>query len=457
VWQGEKAERQAELAEAKELLLEMTLRVKTLEERQSKDSHHSHLPPSSDRLARHKKTRSLRKRSGKKPGAQPGHEGHHLAWSDTPHEIVIHRVERCAHCQADLREVTAHAVERRQQVDVPPVQVQIREQQAERTCCPCGQQETRAPFPEEISAAVQYGKGVGAMAVWWLAQQLLPSGRTSQVLSALLGVRLSVGTLHRWVEHCGRALQPVERQIKQALRRSPVIHQDESGLYVQGKRAWMHVTATRRLTHYQVHANRGTAALDANGMLPGDQGTSVHDGWAASGGDGCQHALCNVHRLRELIFSEETTKQPWAKQMPTVLWELKALTEQAREAGLTRLDEAVITQARARSQAVLSLGEQANPPPIEKPKRGRRKQSAARNVLDRLTKHQDAVLAFLHDLRVPFDHSQAERDIRMGKVQQKGSGCFRRWQGSLDVCRIRGYLSTLNKQGLPLLSALQQT
>jgi transposase len=196
-------------------------------------------------------------------------------------------------------------------------------------------------------------------------------------------------------------LQPVERQIKQALRRSPVIHQDESGLYVQGKRVWMHVTATKRLTHYQVHANRGTAALDANGILPGYQGTSVHDGWAAYEGYGCQHALCNVHLLRELLFIEETTKQPWAKEMQTVLLECKALAEQAREAGLTQLDEAVLTQARTLYQEVLLLGEQANPPPTEKPKRGRRKQSAARNLLDRLTKHQDAVLAFLQDLRVP--------------------------------------------------------
>jgi transposase len=194
VWQAEKAELQAELAEVKELLLEMTLHVKTLEERQSKDSHNSHLPPSSDRFARQKKTRSLRKRSGKKPGAQPGHKGHHLALSDTPHEVVIHRVERCAHCQADLREVAAHTVERRQQVDVPPVQAHIQEHQAERKCCPHCHQETRAPFSAEISAAVQYGEGVGAMAIWLLTQQLLPYGRTSQVLSDVLGVRLSVGT-----------------------------------------------------------------------------------------------------------------------------------------------------------------------------------------------------------------------------------------------------------------------
>jgi transposase len=218
--------------------------------------------------------------------------------------------------------------------------------------------------------------------------------------------------------------------------------------------------ATTRLTHYQVHAKRGTGAIDANGILPGYQGTSVHDGWAAYEGYGCQHALCNVHLLRDLIFVEETTKQPWAKQMQTVLLDLKVLTDEARAAGQARLPSQVIAQAKMRYREVLQCGEQANPPPPKEedpPKRGRRKQSAARNLLDRLTKHEDAVLAFLMDLRVPFDNSQAERDIRMVKVQQKISGCFRSWNGALAFCRIRGYLSTLHKQGLPLLSALQQT
>lgn len=441
-WQVEKAELQAEMAEMKNLLLQMTLRVKALEERQVKDSHNSHLPPSSDRFGRQKKTRSLRKPSGKKKGAQPGHDGHHLALSETPDEVVVHRVETCAHCQTDLREVVAHAVEQRQQMDLPPVRLQVYEYQAERKYCPRCHQETRATFPAEIRAAVQYGSGVGAMAVWLVTQQLLPYARTSEVLSDLMGSQLSVGTIRAWVQRCGQRLQPVERQIKLALRRSPVLHQDETGLYVESKHVWMHVTATRHLTHYQVHANRGTAALDANGILPGYQGTSVHDGWAAYEGYGCRHALCNVHLLRELIFFEETTKQPWATQMQMVLLDLKTLTEQARVAGLARLDEQTLTQALTRYQEVLLLGEQANPPPTEKPKRGRRKQSAARNLLDRLTKHQEAVLAFLFDLRVPFDNSQAERDIRMIKVQQKISGCFRSWQGALDFCRIRGYLST---------------
>jgi transposase len=460
VWQAEKAELQAKLAEVTEALLEMSQRVKTLEEHQSKDSHNSHLPPSSDRFSRQKKTRSLRKRSGKKPGGQPGHQGHALELSETAEEIVRHSLTVCQHCSHDLRQVETLSMERRQVLDLPPPRVQVTEHQAERKRCPdCGQISV-ASFPEAVSARIQYGTHVGAVAVYLVQQHLLPYQRTSEILSDLLGARLCPATIQTLVERCAAQLHHVEKQIKVALRQAPVIHQDETGLYVVGKRNWMHATSTTRLTHYQVHAKRGTAALDANGILPGYQGTSVHDGWAAYEGYGCQHALCNVHLLRDLIFVEETTRQPWAKEMQTVLLDLKTLTDEAKASGLASLPTCVIEQGKTRYRNVLQSGEQANPPEVKEtdtPKRGRRKQSAARNLLDRFTKHEDAVLAFLLDLAVPFDNSQAERDIRMVKVQQKVSGCFRSWNGAVAFCRIRGYLSTLRKQRLPLLSALQQT
>ncbi|HEU5374354.1 MAG TPA: IS66 family transposase [Ktedonobacteraceae bacterium] len=270
---------------------------------------------------------------------------------------------------------------------------------------------------------------------------------------------MSEGTLRQLIRRGARVLQPVERQIKIALRQAPVIHQDESGWYVAGKRVWMHVTSTSKLTHDQVHAKRGCEALDANGILPGYQGTSVHDGWAAYEGYGCSHALCNIHLLRELIFLEETTQQVWTRATQHLLLALKRLTDQAKARGQMELSSALREKAVRRYQQVLHQGEQANPPPRETQarRRGRRKHSPARNLLDRLTKHEDAVLAFVHDLRVPFDNSQAERDIRLLKVQQKISGCFRSWAGAWDFCRIRGSLSTLRKQGTPLLAALQLT
>lgn len=450
----------AKLAEVSDALAQMTQRVAELEARLSKDSHNSHLPPSSDRFARHKKTRSQRKRSGKKPGGQAGHDGHHLALAASADQVVVHRVEVCSHCQADLRAVPVRTIERRQVVDVPPVRLQITEHQAERKCCPRCSAETRACFPRDVSAPVQYGTRLGAMAVYVVTHHLLPFHRAAELLSDLLGAPLSVGTIRQLCHRCAHLLQPVERQIKIALRQAPVIHQDESGLYVAGKRGWMHVTSTKKLTHYQIHAKRGTQALDANGILPGYQGTSVHDGWAAYEGYGCTHALCNAHLLRELIFLEEITGEEWTRAMQRLLLALKRLTEWAKARGQTELSQALRDKAVSRYRQVLRMGEQANPPPPQtdttSKRRGRRKQSPARNLLDRLTKHEDAVLAFVHNLRVPFDNSQAERDIRMLKVQQKISGCFRSWQGALDFCRLRGYLSTLRKQRLPLLAALQQ-
>jgi transposase len=241
-WQAEKAELQAKLAEMTEALFSMSERVKALEEHQSKDSHNSHLPPSSDRFSRQKKTRSLRKRSGKKPGGQPGHPGHALERSEMADEIVRHSLTVCQHCSHDLSWVEPLSVERRQVLDLPPPRVQVREHQAERKRCPgCGQISV-ARFPEAVSAQVQYGTHVGAVAVYLVQQHLLPYQRTSEILSDLLGAHLCPATIQTLVERCAAQLQQVEKQIKVALRQAPVIHQDESGLYVAKKRNWMHVT-----------------------------------------------------------------------------------------------------------------------------------------------------------------------------------------------------------------------
>lgn len=443
-----------------ESIRQLSEQLQVLQERLVKDSHNSHLPPSSDRFVRQKKTRSQRQRSGKKPGGQKGHEGHHLAFSATVDEIIVYPVEVCTQCQADLRAVPVDAVERRQCIEVPPIRPQVIEHQAERKCCPVCQTQTRAAFPPEVPAAVQYGPRVGALAVYLTTQHLLPMQRATQILSDLLGVSLSEGTLRTWSQRCATALRGVEQQIKRALRQVPVIHQDETGLYVAGQRVWMHVTSTSRLTHYQVHAKRGTDALDRNGILPGYQGTSVHDGWVAYEGYGCDHALCNVHLLRELLFLEETTGQAWTTAMQRFLLALKRLTDWAKRKGCSALSPALRDHVIRRYHQILLLAEEANPPPEpaerQEKRRGRCKQTPARNLLDRFIKHEQAVLAFVHNLLVPFDNSQAERDIRMIKVQQKISGCFRSWPGAVDFCRIRGYLSTLHKQGLPLLSALRQ-
>jgi len=269
---------------------------------------------------------------------------------------------------------------------------------------------------------------------------------------------MSEGTLGELTQKCAAQLEPVEQQIKEALIQAQVIHQDETGLHVAGKRYWMHVTCTPTLTHYQVHKSRGQAALEAIGILPAFSGISIHDGWASYFLYPCGHACCNVHLLRELLFLAEEQRCQWAEDLKSLLLDMKEATLQAREQGKLWLDPLEVADWEGQFLRLLDEGDLAHPRATAPPgTRGRCKQSPARNLLDRLRTCQQAFLCFLEDLRVDFDNNQAERDVRMVKLQQKISGCFRTLGGARAFSRIRGYLSTLRKQGIPLLPALQAT
>jgi len=447
----------AELLPLKKQVEALHAQVKHLESRLAKDSHNSHLPPSSDRFGKPARTKSLRKPSGKKPGAQPGHEGNTLYQVGEPDQIIVHPVLTCACCQHDLSQEPSLQIERRQVLDIPPKRVLVIEHQAQQKCCPHCQQITKAAFPEGISAPVQYGPAFAALGVYLVQEQFLPYERACETIQDLLGPAMTVGTLQALVQRCAKLLQPIEVQIKDALQHSPVIHQDETSLKVMGTRYWMHASVSEQLTHYALHPKRGAEALDAIGILAAFTGVSVHDGWATYWQYLCQHALCNVHHLRELTFLHEQQQQDWAGKMIRVLTSMNTAVKEAREAGQIHLAPKTIAHYKAQYQALLQEGWQANPPdpPDGIVKRGRRKQSTARNLLQRLDTHQEAVLLFLERFDVSFDNSQAERDIRMLKVQQKVSGGFRSLPGAQAFCRIRGYLSTLRKQGAHVLTALE--
>jgi len=444
-----------ENAVLREQVAQLSERIHVLEAQLAKDSHNSHLPPSSDRF--HRQPKSLRTPSGKKAGGQPGHEGRTLMLSPTPDTIVVHAVEECEHCQHDLRQVESLEVERRQVMDLPVKRVLVVEHQAQQKWCPACQQVSMAAFPQEVRAPVQYGAACGAVAVYLVEQQLLPYERACEVMEDLLGVPMSVGTLQGLVQRCAQQLEPVEEQIKEALIQAPVIHQDETGLHVAGKPFWMHVTCTPTLTHYHVHANRGQTALEAIGILPKFGGISIHDGWASYFLYACEHACCNVHLLRDLIFLAEEHHCLWAGDLKELFLDMKKATDYARQQGQDRLDPLEVVDWEAQFLTLLDEGDRAHPRATAPPgTRGRCKQSAARNLLDRLRTWQQAVLCLLDDLRVDFDNNLAERDLRMIKVQQKVSGCFRSPAFAQAFARIRGYLSTLRKQRRPLLSALEQ-
>ncbi len=451
----------AENAQQREQIAALLARVHDLEARLAKDSHNSSKPPSSDGLKRQlPRTRSLRRKSGKKPGGQLGHSGETLHLVAEPDTLVEHCPAVCSTCQLALADGAAAAVvarERRQVQDLPPIRLRVTEHQALSVRCPACQQVTAGVFPAEAPSRAQYGPRLRALAVYLVAQQFVPYARARDLLADFCGVRLSAGTLVEWVQQSAETLESVEAELKQALRRAPVLHSDETGVRRGGRLAWAHVASTTRLTHYAIHAKRGNEATNEIGILPSYTGVSVHDGWKPyQAYTACRHALCNVHHLRELTFVEEQYQQPWAKDLKDLLLEMQAATEQARAQGRSRLPATQRDALVARYEHLLALGLAANPPPQRRPRqRGRMKQSPACNLLERLWLGQAQVLAFLDDLTIPFDNNQAERDLRLLKTQQKVSGCFRSDPGAAAFARLRSYLSTLRKQGVGLLGALQ--
>lgn len=435
----------------------LAAQVQALQAQVAKDSHNSSKPPSSDGLRR--KTKSLRKPSGKKPGGQLGHRGETLRLQAEPDVVVEHRPTHCAQCQAPLEEASVVVRERRQVHELPAVRLVVTEHQALHVRCPACQQVSVGRFPAQVPSRAQYGPRVRALAVYLVEEQWIPLGRVQQLLADLADVQLARGTLVSWVQQAAQVLAPVEEAVKAALRQAPVLHVDETGVRRGGQLAWAHVASTTQLTHYAVQGQRGSGATQTIGILPVFSGVSLHDGWAGYRAyTQCRHALCNVHHLRELTFLEEEYAQAWAKELKDLLHTLHAAANHARAQGWPAIPAAYRADCRRQYRALLAAGLAANPPPTAaRPPghRGRRAQSTARNLLERLTLLEGQVLAFLDDLSIPFDNNQAERDLRGFKVQQKISGCFRSERGAAAYARIRGYLATLRKQGRALLSALE--
>jgi transposase len=434
-------------------------RLEELESQAKKDSRNSSKPPSGDGFK--KRTKSLRKKSDRPSGGQTGHPGSTLEWSEQVDEVVVHTVNECQGCGRSLSSVAAIEHDLRQVHELPPLRLEVIEHQAEIKCCPQCETLSRGEFPADVNSVVQYGSGLRGLMVYLMEAQLLPSERTCEVLSEVFGCEVSEGTLYNAREQCFEQLETVEQQIKAGVATAVVGHFDETGLRVNSKLWWLHVASTAELTVYFVHAKRGQAAMDEMAVLPNFKGISVHDGWSSYAQYDCTHALCNSHHLRELRFVVERYEQPWADEMMTLLVDIKTAVDIAKAAGARALHPLQMIVFEQSYQRILSQGFEANPPPpVDEnapKKRGRPKQSRPKNLLDRLQTQQAAVLAFMVNFQVPFDNNQAERDVRMMKLKQKISGCFRSLAGAQKFCRIRGYLSTLRKQGLPLLDALRKT
>ena len=436
------------------LVQALSARVQELEARLRKDSHNSNKPPSSDGLA--KKPKSLRESSGRNPGGQAGHEGTTLKRVATPDVTVRHPLPKhCDRCGAPLGvQADALVEDRRQVFDLVQPVVQVTEHLGYELLCRCGQRH-RSIFPANVTAPVQYGPVIKSTMVYLTQGQLLPMERTAQILSDLFGVKLSAGSVHTSIMQAAKTLAPSVMQIAAAVIASPVVHFDETGQRVGARLRWLHSAGTPLLTWYGAHDKRGKIAMDDFGILPIFKGVAVHDGWASYRDYACTHGLCNAHHLRELTFLEETTEQTWPRKMIEFLLRAKDHADAAKLAQRP-LASGPLTTLRRQYKAILAQGERNNPrlARAKTKQRGRIKQSPATNLLLRLREHADDVLRFLTDEHVPFDNNLAERDIRMPKLKQKTSGCFRTVTGAESFCTIRSYLATLRKQHRNVFHAL---
>jgi transposase len=432
----------------------LSARVRELEGQLRKDSHNSSKPPSSDGLA--KKPKSLREPSGRKPGGQAGHEGSTLKRVATPDVTVRHPLPKhCDRCGARLG-VQADALieDRRQVFDLVQPVVHVTEHLGYELLCQCGQRH-HSIFPEHVTAPVQYGPVIKSTMVYLTQGQLLPMKRTAQIVSDLFGVKLSAASVHTSITQVAQTLLPCVMRIAAAVIASPVVHFDETGQRVGARLRWLHSAGTPLLTWYGAHDKRGKIAMDDFGILPVFKGIAVHDGWISYRDYACTHGLCNAHHLRELIFLEETTEQAWPRKMIELLLRAKEHADAAKLAQGPVASEQ-INALRRQYKSILAQGEADNPrlARAKIKQRGRIKQSPAANLLLRLREYTDDVLRFLTDPRVPFDNNLAERDIRMPKLKQKTSGCFRTVSGAASFCTIRSYFATLRKQGRNVFHAL---
>jgi transposase len=331
--------------------------------------------------------------------------------------------------------------------------LRVTEHRAEIVRCPSCGQRTKAKSPERVKATVQYGLSVLARALYLHDYQLLPYARTTVAMKELFGCALSTGTLSTAVRQCASGLVETELKIKRGVRRSSVIHAAETGLRVEGRLHYVHVVSTARLTHYGADARRGKSAIDEINILPQYRGTCVHDGWLSyTFYPKFRHALCGAHLLREFVYFEELGEETkaWATPLKELLLEMKAEVGRVSTEGGKRLAAERLAALTGSYDRLIAVGLKA--PPLDVPEQV---QKQGRNLLLRLGRRKEEVLRFVTDFSVPFDNNQAERDLRMIKLQQKTSGCFRTEEGARRFYRIRSYLSTTRKQGRGVLGTLE--
>ena len=447
---------EAIIAAQQAVIVELRQRIAELERQLGLNSANSGKPPSSDGLKKKPaRVSSLRERSGKKPGGQPGHPGKTLSRTETPDVTVDHFPSACDGCSAALSEATANGHTSRQVFDLPePQPLVVTEHRAHDCLCPaCGMQ-TRAAFPAGVSAPVQYGARITAFVLYLLHYQLLPEKRLAALMADLFGVRLATATIASMSQAYAARVQDFVAAVRDAVAAAPVKHLDETGFRIGGKTQWLHIASTIWLTFYRISPKRGSLPENLTGII-------VHDHWKPYYTlPGVLHALCNAHHLRELKALIEIEKEDWARKMQRLLRRACHAVNLARERGVA-VSPRLIALFDRRYDAILAAGlafHEAQPPlipaAVKARRRGRQPRRVGHNLLLRLSTRKPDVLRFLSNPAVPFTNNLAEQDGRMMKLRQKISGGFRCEAGAADFATIRSVLSTARKQGWNLLQTL---
>lgn len=441
------------LAERDALIAKLSARVDELEARLGKHSQNSSKPPSTDAFVK-PPPRSLRGKSGRKPGKQPGDQGSRLQRRDDPDEIVEHAPSACAGCGSDLGQAPVVGEQTRQVFDLPPIRLVTVEHRVQQRACECGAV-TCGEFPAEATAPTCYGPGIAALGTYLLGRQHLPVERAAEAMADCFGAPVSTGWLATLLPAAAGKLSGFLADTRERLRHADVAHFDETGGRVGTKLQWIHVACTDRLTLYHLAPGRGKDSIDAGQVLPDFGGVAVHDGLAAYRKYDVEHGLCGAHHLRELAGIAETTGQDWPNRLADLLVEMHVAVNEAKTAGKTRLPARKLAGYQRRYNTVVAEGQRLNPPPARTGKRGRPTLGPAGSLLRRLDIYRDDVLRFATDFRVSFDNNAAERDIRMVKLQQKISGGWRSHTGATSFLDVRSYLSTARKNNQAALDVLR--
>ncbi len=446
----------AELAERVRVLEEQLVlvmgKVAELEKLLGRNSSTSSKPPSSDggtdKSARPENAnRKARRAMGRKQGKQPGAPGHTLCQVADPDVVVTHRPYRCRRCDRGLDDAEVVGVSSRQVFDVPHPQVVVTEHRAIKCRCACGC-ETTAEFPADATAPAVYGPSIKAHALYLMCAQHLPRERCALALADLFGVNVSTGTLDNWMREASDALAGFCAVVASQLAAAPVVHADETSVRSDRKALWVHVTCTAVLT--LLHVGRRDRNTIEAGPLGTYTGTIVHDRLAMYFNYGTGHVLCNAHILRslnELLANHR--HRDWATAFIELIIDTKNRVDAARAAGKPALSAYHRRRIRRRWNELCQQAASAAPPAITGTSLyGTNKDAHLLAIA--LSEHRDLFLAYTRDVSLPFDNNQAERDLRMIKLQAKISGEFRNPTGAARFATIRSYISTNRKQAQPI-------